>query len=92
MPAEYCPTVSSRTLLGSLSRNSTVWSSIATTSSSIPRPAAPDLGSSGSVMRSNVKTTSSAVSGFPSWKTTPLRIVAVHTVASSLGSNVSARR
>ena len=54
-------------------------------------PNAPDCAFS-SVWRRSVATTSSAVTGAPSWKVTPARILNFHSVASALALISSAMR
>jgi hypothetical protein len=77
MPQEYSPRYWSNTGDGSVSSNRTCRSPTTTTSRSTENCDAPDFGSFGSVIRANVATTSSGVTGRPSWKVMPGRIVAV---------------
>src|SRR5699024_6563604 len=90
MAAVYSATASLNRPLGSVSRNSTVRSPVATTSSSMVKFAAAVFGSSGSLMRSKVKMTSSGVMGLPSENLMPFFRVQVQTVESSLASKDSA--
>ena len=68
----------------------TVWLSTFTHSFTAVNSALPVEIESGPTLRFMLHTTSAAVSGDPSWNTTPLRILKVYSVASALGDHSSA--